>query len=145
MSTVTAPANSNGTTTATANSVTSQSKALGKDEFFKMLIAQLKNQDPLNPMDGTAFSAQLAQFSSLEQLTNLNAAVTAQNLNFTNLLNAQSVNLIGKEVTAETVDAKTSQTTTLSGEVTAVRFKDAAIYVTVNDKEIAWSDVKSVK
>jgi flagellar basal-body rod modification protein FlgD len=131
--------------TTTSNSVTSQSQALGKDEFFKMLIAQLKNQDPLNPLDGTAFSAQLAQFSSLEQLTNLNAALTAQNQNFTSLLNAQSVNLIGKEVTAEKVDTSTSETTTTTGVVSAVGFKDGAIYLTVNDKEIALSDVKSVK
>ena len=134
-----------GSTAGTANSVTSQSQALGKDEFFKMLIAQLKNQDPLNPLDGTAFSAQLAQFSSLEQLTNLNAALTAQNQNFASLLNAQSVNLIGKEVTAEKVDASTSETTTTTGVVSAVQFKDGAITLTVNDQEIALGDVKSVK
>lgn len=42
-----------------------------KDLFMKLLVAQLKNQDPLSPQDGTAFVAQLAQFNSLEQLTNI--------------------------------------------------------------------------
>ncbi len=44
---------------------------LGKDEFLKMLVAQMRNQDPLSPMKGDEMAAQLAQFSSLEQLTNL--------------------------------------------------------------------------
>lgn len=44
---------------------------LGKDEFLKMLVAQMRNQDPLNPMQGEQMAAQLAQFSSLEQLTNM--------------------------------------------------------------------------
>lgn len=45
---------------------------LGRDAFLTMLVAQLKHQDPLNPMDGTAFTAQLAQFSSLEQQFGMN-------------------------------------------------------------------------
>ena len=45
---------------------------LGRDAFLKMLIAQMEHQDPLNPMEGSDFSAQLAQFSSLEQLFNMN-------------------------------------------------------------------------
>jgi flagellar basal-body rod modification protein FlgD len=129
-----------------ASSTSSQTNVLGKDEFFKMLIAQLKNQDPLNPQDGSAFASQLAQFSSLEQLTNLNAALTSQNLNYTSMLNAQSVNLIGKEITANQVDATdASLTTTITGQVSAVQFKDKAIYLTVNGKEIAFSDVTAVK
>jgi len=133
-------------TRGTSSNASVQNKAIGKDEFFKLLIAQLKNQDPLNPQDGAAFSAQLAQFSSLEQLTNLNTAMTAQNLNYTNLLNAQSVNLIGKEVTASTVDASdASLETTITGQVSAIQFKDKAIYLTVNGREIAFSDVTSVK
>lgn len=48
---------------------------MGRDDFLKLMIAQLQNQDPLSPMDGTEYAAQLAQFTSLEQLTNLNDSV----------------------------------------------------------------------
>ena len=46
--------------------------ALGKNAFLTMMVAQMKNQDPLNPLDGTDFTAQLAQFSGLEQQVNMN-------------------------------------------------------------------------
>jgi flagellar hook assembly protein FlgD len=51
---------------------TKKNDALGKDEFLKLLVAQMKNQDPLNPMDGQQMAAQLAQFSSVEQLVTAN-------------------------------------------------------------------------
>ena len=78
-----------------------QNNTLGKDEFFQMLIAQLKYQDPLNPMDGTDFTAQLAQFSSLEQLSNMNSSLetVAANQLLTNQVEA--VTLIGKDVAAQ--------------------------------------------
>ena len=47
------------------------SSELGKDEFLKLLVTQLQNQDPLNPQDDTQFISQLAQFSALEQMTNM--------------------------------------------------------------------------
>jgi len=67
---------------------------------MKMMIAQLQNQDPLNPMDGTAFVAQLAQFTSLEQLQNLNDVMSALPDYLNNFSNAQMANLIGSEATA---------------------------------------------
>ena len=47
---------------------------MGKHDFLNLLVAQLQHQDPLNPLEGTEFTAQLAQFTSLEQLNNINAA-----------------------------------------------------------------------
>ena len=74
---------------------------IGKDQFMKLLLAQLKNQDPLSPMEGTDFAVQLAQFSSLEQLTNLNTELRSQGVNQVTMGYAQSVNMIGKEVVAQ--------------------------------------------
>lgn len=75
---------------------------LGKNDFMNLLIAQMKNQDPMNPMDGTQFAAQLAQFSSLEQLQNLNDSMTTSiNANYAltqSINNTLSATLIGKDV-----------------------------------------------
>ncbi|HXF23134.1 MAG TPA: flagellar hook capping FlgD N-terminal domain-containing protein [Gemmatimonadaceae bacterium] len=46
--------------------------AMGKDQFVKLLVTEMQNQDPMNPMDGKDLAAQLAQFSSVEQLMNIN-------------------------------------------------------------------------
>ncbi|MBT8490300.1 MAG: flagellar hook assembly protein FlgD [Deltaproteobacteria bacterium] len=73
---------------------------VNKDQFLTMLIAQLQNQDPLNPVDGTDFTAQLAQFSSLEQLTNMNTNLETLFANQEISNRVESVNLIGKEITA---------------------------------------------
>lgn len=54
------------------------SDAMGKDDFMRLLVAQLKNQDPLNPMDGKDMAAQLAQFSAVEQLMSMNTSIAAQ-------------------------------------------------------------------
>ncbi len=84
---------------------TTTSSVLGKDEFLELLIAELQNQDPLEPMNNQEYVAQMAQFSSLEQLQNLNATL-ADNVNYTMLLsqtisNTMATSLIGKEITAE--------------------------------------------
>ena len=94
-------------TTGTQNTTATQGNStLGKDDFLKLMMAQMKYQDPMNPMDNTAFTAQLAQFSSLEQLSNINTSLT-QSIN-ANLMLATSVNntmsatLIGKEAKLST-------------------------------------------
>ena len=62
----------------TTRTSTPLSDSMGKDDFMKLLVAQLKNQDPLNPMDGKEMAAQLAQFSSVEQMMQLNTTAKAQ-------------------------------------------------------------------
>jgi flagellar basal-body rod modification protein FlgD len=74
---------------------------LGRDEFLRMLITQLENQDPLNPQDATEFTAQLAQFSSLDQLFSMRSAID-QLASVQGSSNALSVaSLIGRRVTVE--------------------------------------------
>jgi len=84
------------------SSKTQNKSSLGKDDFMKLLIQQMKNQDPLNPLDGTQLAAQLAQFSSLEQLQNLNNSMTSSiNANYLltqSINNTLSSTLIGKAV-----------------------------------------------
>jgi len=84
-----------------SKSVKKDDKSLGQGDFLKLLVAQLKNQDPMNPMDNTDFTAQMAQFSSLEQLmsVNDNLEILTTSANATN--SAQAMSLIGKEVKAE--------------------------------------------
>lgn len=75
---------------------------MGKDAFLELMIAQLQNQDPLDPMDGTAYAAQLAQFSSLEQLTNLNdsmdRSIDADYYLSQSINNTLTATLIGNDV-----------------------------------------------
>ena len=79
---------------------TAQSNVMGKDDFLNLLITQLQNQDPLNPTDSTEFTAQLAQFSSLEQLGNVNENLTELKHFQASINNSQAVALIGKAITA---------------------------------------------
>ncbi len=78
----------------------SKDSALGKDDFLNLLVAQLQNQDPLNPTDSTEFTSQLAQFSSLEQLTNVNENLEYLQMYQSSINNAQAVSFIGKNIYA---------------------------------------------
>ena len=60
----------------TAENGRTASSELGKDDFLKLLITQLQNQDPTSPMENTEFIAQMAQVSSLEQMTNMSTSFT---------------------------------------------------------------------
>lgn len=88
-------------TAAATAAASATSQIVGKDDFLQLLVAQLENQDPLNPMDGTEFTAQLAQFSSLEHLQNINAHLTDLNTAQATLYNGQAVSLIGRTVLYE--------------------------------------------
>jgi flagellar basal-body rod modification protein FlgD len=79
---------------------TQASDSMGKDDFLTLLVAQLQAQDPLNPMDSTDFTAQLAQFSALEQLQNVNTNLGTLGTSQAIQTNAGAVDFIGKQITA---------------------------------------------
>jgi flagellar basal-body rod modification protein FlgD len=108
---------SNGTTAA----ATTGSTAMGKEAFLTLLITQLQHQDPLNPADSTEFTAQLAQFSSLEQLSNVNENLAALKLYQASINNAQAVSFIGKEIvsTGSSLEARSGQPVACEFELAA--------------------------
>lgn len=87
------------TASQTTASTTDRSK-LGKNDFLALLVKQMQVQDPLNPMDDKEFVAQLAQFSSLEQLTNINTGIDKLNSAATQQQMFTAVGFIGKQVKA---------------------------------------------
>ena len=80
---------------------TGLNKSLGKDDFLKLMIAQLQAQDPTNPLDAQDFSAQLAQFSSLEQQLAMNKNLEEISNNQAALQNSSMISLIGKSVNSQ--------------------------------------------
>jgi len=74
---------------------------MGKDDFLQLLVTQMQNQDPLNPMDNSEFASQLAQFSALEQMANVNTNLDAMLKGQQTIASNQSVALIGKSVRAD--------------------------------------------
>ncbi len=77
---------------------------MGKDDFLTLLVAQLQHQDPLNPAEGTEFTAQLAQFSSLEQLSNMNGQLEEMAHSQAAFASSQAVGYIGHTVLSEGSD-----------------------------------------
>ncbi len=77
---------------------------LDKDAFLQLLVAQMKNQDPLNPSGGDQMAAQLAQFSSLEQLQNINSTLQTQTTNGAGIIDSiqtsAALGTVGKTVVA---------------------------------------------
>ncbi len=83
---------------------------LGKDDFLQLLTKQLQYQDPINPMDNTQFISQMAQFSSLEQLQNMNQSLGSKDTSADQLhaafLKSQAASLVGKKVEVATTEAE---------------------------------------
>ena len=117
-------------------SSTTQSSTLGKDDFLKLLVTQLKNQDPLDPVKNADFLAQLAQFTSLEQMTNLNK--NFEQLNTMQML-TQAAALIGKNVAWYDADGNVQ-----SGAVSSVEIIDGAPTLMVGDTQVAVSDIFAI-
>ena len=106
---------------------------LGKQDFLKLLIAQLRNQDPMKPMEDKEFIAQLAQFSTLETLQNLEKKLDS---NSGTQAVGQAAVLIGKRVEATLADG-----TSLSGLVSEVRLIAGTPRLVVDGKEVGMDQV----
>lgn len=115
-----------------ATSGTSKKKInneLGKDDFLQLLVTQLQHQDPLAPMEDKDFIAQMAQFTSLEQMKNMNNAVQV----------TQATSYIGKQVTWAD-----SQGTEQTGIVTAIRIVNSEPKVMIGEESIELKKIMSV-
>lgn len=115
---------------------TNPNAILGKDDFLKLLVTQLQHQDPMNPMDDKDFMGQMAQFSSLEQITNLVTATQAQS--FSTQM-SQAVGLIGHNVSWVAEDG-----TNGTGTASKVSISDGAIQITVGDSQITPDEIVQV-
>lgn len=122
------------TTSSTTTSTTSSSSDLDKDAFLRLLVTQLQYQDPLDPMDNTEFVSQMAQFSALEQMQNLNTTMT----------NSQAYSMIGRTVYAQIYDSATNTYEEIAGTVDSITIKSSGAYLNIGDKEVAYSDVSQV-
>lgn len=109
---------------------------LGKEDFLKLLITELRYQDALNPVNDREMIAQLAQFSSLEQMQNLGSKVEelakAQNA-------AQATSLIGRTVTAVNGDGEE-----VVGKVASVEFYGDYVYLTVDGQKVLFTNVSKI-
>ncbi|MDR2904062.1 MAG: hypothetical protein LBU77_06110 [Clostridiales bacterium] len=107
---------------------------LDKNSFLMLLITQMRYQDPLNPVEDKEFVAQMAQFSALEQMQNMNATMTS----------AQSYSMIGKYVIADTYNQETGEYTTVGGLVESVTIKNKEPFLYVDGNEIRADEVTDV-
>lgn len=115
----------------------STNSTLGKDAFLQLLVTQMRYQDPLDPQDNSEYLSQLAQFSALEQMTNVaegltNVSTLVDNIN-TSVLVGQLSNMIGQpvqwqvETTNTDEDGKTTKTTTTyEGKVKGISLSDGS-------------------
>jgi len=120
------------TNTGTAGSSKS-GNTLGKDAFLKLLVTQMKYQDPLDPASNTEYVAQLATFSELEQMQNLNTMAT----------NSQALSLVGKYVTVKT-GSTTGSDNYQSGRVDYVTITNGKAKISINGKLYSTDDIENV-
>ncbi|WP_150267661.1 flagellar hook capping FlgD N-terminal domain-containing protein [Paenibacillus tepidiphilus] len=119
-----------------ASKQTTGSSVLGKDQFLKILITQLQNQDPMQPMEDKEFIAQMAQFSSVEQLMNISTQITAMNQSLGSVSG-----LIDKSISWTDATTKLPK----SGTVESILVKDGVQYAVVGSERIALTDITLIQ
>ncbi len=115
-----------------------EKSGMGKDSFLKLLVTQLRHQDPTRPMEDREFIAQMAQFSTLEQMTNLNNEV--KNLLYSSR-SAEAYGVLGKDI--DSFDPVTNKR--VSGTVSSIFYKGDELMLKVGNEEVSMRNVHSVK
>jgi flagellar basal-body rod modification protein FlgD len=124
------------TYTSGSGTATAPKKELGKEDFLQLFTTQLRAQNPLKPMDSTEFTSQMAQFSSLEQLTNINTNLNNLLLFQNSLQNVSATGMIGKRVALANDEIHA---------VTGVVFDNNKTYLQLdNGQNIQLGDVKKI-
>lgn len=118
--------------TKTSAASTDGASTLGKDQFLQLLVTQLKYQDPMNPMDDKEFIGQMAQFSSLEQMQNLNTSFST----------TKALGLVGKYVTG-TIE-KDGQSEEIEGIAQSVKMTAGKAFVVVNGQDISVDSITEI-
>jgi flagellar basal-body rod modification protein FlgD len=109
---------------------------LGKDDFLKLFVTQMENQDPMSPQDNSQFMAQMAQFSTLEQITNLSQAT--ERMGFAGQV-SQAVGLIG-----HTVGYVNGNGDAVTGVATGVQIDNGSILINVGSDEVEPGAIRTV-
>ncbi|MCR2805015.1 flagellar hook capping FlgD N-terminal domain-containing protein [Paenibacillus soyae] len=111
---------------------------LGKDQFLSILVTQLRNQDPMQPLQDKEFIAQMAQFTSVEQLMNMSTELSLMRQNI-----GSASSIIGKYVEWNEYDGS-GGITTLNGKVDSILSKDGVLYARIGAKEVALDYLVSI-
>ena len=122
---------------------------LGKDDFLKLMITQLQHQNPLEPMDNTEYISQMASFSSLEQMSNLNTSFEKMAALWSDYLIPQmqwqqAAQVLGKTVTYQNPSSEEGAPEFLTGLVDSVLARDGQIFFMINDTEISMDSVTQI-
>ncbi|WP_075719335.1 flagellar hook assembly protein FlgD [Roseburia sp. 499] len=124
-------------TSASSQSLSSVTKSdnssLDKEAFLQLLVAQMKYQDPLEPTSNTEYISQLATFSSLEEMQNLNSTMET----------SQATNLVGKTVIMKVTSAS-GETTYVTGQVDYIVRENGNTYLSINDGLYSLDDLDTV-
>jgi flagellar basal-body rod modification protein FlgD len=114
--------------------------ALGRDSFLNLLLTQVQNQDPMEPVSNTEMVAQLAQFSALEQTQQVAEGVRNLNGNIDQLNFINASNLLGREITGIDTEGELIQ-----GEVQHVQLSGSVVMLTVNDRLVSMAGVQAIR
>lgn len=139
-------------TAATSTNTATDNSVLGKDDFLKLLVTELQYQNPLEPMEDRDFIAQMASFSSLEQMQNMNTAITeltgkVNNVWLPNMMMQQASSMIGREVAyylpAEDSgeDSEEESTEVLAGVIESVLVRDGTPVYIINGDEVSMDNI----